>query len=96
MKARYEPAARVELLEALRWYLDNAGPRRADAFERELDVAVHLVMSRPGLGTPGPGGTRSLPLPRFPYTLHYRAEHETIRILAVAHQRRKPGYWRKR
>jgi hypothetical protein len=32
----------------------------------------------------------------FPYRLIYRVEGEEIRIYAVAHVRRKPGYWRRR
>lgn len=30
------------------------------------------------------------------YTLHYRVVGEVIDILAVAHQKRRSGYWRKR
>ena len=33
---------------------------------------------------------------RFPYAIHYAMEGKTVTVLAVAHQRRKPGYWRGR
>jgi hypothetical protein len=32
-------------------------------------------------------------LRRFPYTIHYAVLHDAIWIAAVAHQRRRPGYW---
>lgn len=96
MKVRYEPAAREEVIEALRWYVGVAGPTIADTFERELDSAVRLLLRFPRLGTRGPRESRSLRLDGFRYTLHYRIDGELIRILAVAHQSRKPGYWRRR
>ena len=39
---------------------------------------------------------RRLLVKRFPYQLIYRVEGDEIVIYAVAHQKRRPGYWRKR
>jgi len=30
---------------------------------------------------------------RFPYSLFYGVDEETIVVIAVAHQHRKPDYW---
>ncbi len=35
-------------------------------------------------------------LARFPYTVHYAVLDEMIWIAAVAHQKRRPGYWSRR
>lgn len=96
MNVLYEPAARAEVTEAVRRYLEVAGPGIAEAFERELNTAIQLLLRFPLLGSPGLRATRKLRLDGFPYTLHYRLDGELIRILAVANQRRKPGYWRGR
>ena len=32
-------------------------------------------------------------LRRFPYTIYFSEEEDRIWIAAVAHQRRRPGYW---
>lgn len=96
MNVRYEPAARAEVTEAVRWYVSVAGLTIADAFERELHAAVRLLLRFPRLGTPGSHATRKLRLDGFPYTLHYRLDDELIRILAFAHQSRRPGYWQGR
>ena len=37
--------------------------------------------------------TRKHALRKFPYIVHYLHEAELIEVVAVAHQRRKPGYW---
>lgn len=96
MKAEFEPAAREELIESVRWYLAEAGAVHASAFETEVRRVVDLLVRLPELGTPRARQTRSIPLRRYPYSIHYRLEPDLIRILAVAHQRRKPGYWKKR
>lgn len=35
-------------------------------------------------------------LRHFPYTVFYEILGNTVTVLAVAHQRRRPGYWRER
>lgn len=93
MIVRYEPAARAEVTVAVRWYLEAAGVAVAAAFEAELNATVELLVRFPRLGKPGQKASRRLRLNGFPYTLHYRLDGELIRILAVANQRRRPGYW---
>lgn len=39
-------------------------------------------------------GVRRRHLKRFPYSVLYEVETATVTVLAVAHHRRKPGYWK--
>lgn len=51
----------------------------------------------PGLGgapVPGEDHTRRLLLTRFPYQIVYRFRQGEIIIVAIAHLRRLPGYWK--
>jgi plasmid stabilization system protein ParE len=68
------------------------------AFAAESRAAVDHVLEHPYSGAPGEAGTRRKLLQRFPYSLIYlmEGEDEHIFIVAVMHQRRKPGYWRDR
>ena len=59
-------------------------------------LGARLVAEDPGLGKPTSRGRRLFPMHHFPYSLVYRAEDEGVRIGAVAHQSRRPGYWRAR
>ena len=93
MNVEVEPAARAEIAEAVEWYIDVGGPSVADAFEREFNAVIQLLLRFPKIGCPGQRASRKLRLDGFPYTLHYRIDGELIRIIAVANQRRKPGYW---
>ncbi len=41
-------------------------------------------------------GVRRLLLKRFPFSIVYEIGDEEVQILAVAHGRRRPGYWKGR
>ena len=48
------------------------------------------------IGTGGEDGSRRLLLRHFPYAVYFDIDGATVYVLAVAHQRRAPGYWRNR
>ncbi len=50
MNALFEPAARSDATEAVQWYLDVAGSTVAQAFEREIDAAIQLLLRFPQTG----------------------------------------------
>ena len=85
--------AETELAEAIAFYTERASTSVAIAFLAEFTRAARLVAENPGLGTRTSRERRLFPLHRFPYSFVYRAEEEGIRIGAVAHQSRRPGYW---
>ena len=92
---RFASAAEEELAKSILFYRDIS-PELADDFVRQLDRVIELLRRSPNLGTPTDGSLRKFPLTRFPFTIHYRIESETIVIYAVAHQSRRPGYWKSR
>jgi plasmid stabilization system protein ParE len=95
MRVRYVPEADEELSEAAA-YLNQRSTQAAERFLSDVDHAVRLLLQFPRLGSPLTRDLRRLPLRVFPYRLIYRVEGDIIRIYAVAHVRRRRGYWRKR
>lgn len=94
MNARFLPAARAELLAAIRWYLDDGGPVPAELFETAVKRAIGMLCRMPAMGTSASNGLRTWPLRRFPYTLVYRSHGDDgITVIAVAHHKRERGYW---
>ena len=56
-----------------------------------------LISEFPRLGAPGPKGTRSMHLHRFPYSIVYRiGADDVIRVFALQHGRRDPESWHDR
>lgn len=93
----FHPAARDELLEAAERYEEQASGLGAQ-FTDEVERAVRFVEEHPGLGISigKAGRLRRWTLHRFPYYVIYRTEAEMLYILAIAHQRRRPGCWKNR
>lgn len=93
----FHPEARAELLASVAYYEEQASGLGTQ-FTDEVERVVELIAKQPGLGaTIDPAGAlRRWPLRRFPYYLIYRSEPDALLILAVAHQRRQPGYWKER
>jgi plasmid stabilization system protein ParE len=89
------PEAVLEAQAAYRWYRDR-NISAADAFLAELDRAVELISESPMRWPIYIHSTRHFLLRRFPFGVVYRVFVETVQIVAVAHGRRKPGYWKGR
>ncbi|MBI2194204.1 MAG: type II toxin-antitoxin system RelE/ParE family toxin [Planctomycetes bacterium] len=68
----------------------------AVAFMEELDHAARKILESPGLWPPYLFRTRRYLFRRFPFMVIYRKERGRILVIAIAHGKRKPGYWRGR
>jgi plasmid stabilization system protein ParE len=96
----FEPEASAELEEAALWYeAERSG--LGLAFLAAVDRAIEHLAAWPNSGIPVPGVPADLfvrqhPVSRFPYRIAYLVTSEAVWVLAVAHARRRPGYWRSR
>jgi len=92
MSLRYHREAEAELDEALAFY---AGQHASLPGRLLRDVAAgeSAIAEQPQAWRRIGGVFRVLWLRRFPYGLIYHAAGEDITVYAVAHMRRKPGYW---
>lgn len=89
------PDAEREFREAFLWYFDRS-PLATDAFRTEVFEAIDALEEDADLWPANGDGIRFRVLTRFPYTIYYDLLGESATILAIAHQRRRPGYWRTR
>ena len=88
--------AQAELDEAYAQYLKQ-GLRVADDFLDEVVDAFQKIEQSPQLWPPYGARHRFFALARHSYVIYYRIESPTIvRIIAVSHSARRPGYWKGR
>jgi plasmid stabilization system protein ParE len=99
-RVRFEDEADAEYQAAGRWY---EGHRTGLGIEflDAVDAAVRQIADLPHAGTrlprvPATLPVRRVPVRRFPYHVVYLETPVAIRVLAVAHDRRRPGYWKSR
>jgi len=96
VKVSLTPQAEQELTEGALFYAREANAQLGQAFISEFERSASLLVEQPRLGAIWRGKVRRLPLRRFPYSIVYYLSGADVRVLAVAHQSRKPGFWRGR
>ncbi|BCS55652.1 type II toxin-antitoxin system RelE/ParE family toxin [Geobacter sp. SVR] len=95
MKAEFLPEAEKELREAARYY-ESEAPGVGIAFVVELHKAILAILDNPLAAQTVRKSIRKWVLPRFPFNVLYSVESEILVIVAVAHQKRRPTYWKRR
>jgi len=99
-RVRFEDDADVEYRLAGRWYEEHRSNLGIEFFDA-VDATIGQIVELPSAGSPvallpADVPARKIAVPRFPYDVIYLTTDREIRILAVAHDRRKPGYWKAR
>ena len=89
------PEAEAEARAAFRWYFDRS-PMATDAFRVELFDAIDGLTATANDWPDDDDGTRRYYLRHFPYTVLYEVLGAKVTVFAIAHQRRRPGYWQDR
>jgi plasmid stabilization system protein ParE len=94
---RFEPEASDELDHAALWY-QRRRPGLGFEFLDAVDRSVAMIRRWPHaapLATDLPRDliVRRAPVDQFPYRLVYLETPTAIRVLAVAHDSRRPNYW---
>lgn len=100
MKLVTEAEAEVELEDAALWY-EEQSEGLGERFLAAVAATVQGIREFPRLGAQVPYvsedlGIRRMPVRRFPYQVVYLVSANAIHVLAIAHDRRKPGYWARR
>jgi len=95
MRLEFHPDAELELIEAAVYY-DKQVPGLGERFVFEIRYATDLLLDQPEIGPLADPDLRKFILTRFPFTLYYSVTADVLRIEAVAHQSRRPGYWKSR
>jgi toxin ParE1/3/4 len=88
-------AAEIEINEAADFY-DLESPGLGTVFIDEIQGAVEKIAAFPDAAPLIRESVRIKALIKFPYVLVYSVRPEEVRLLAVAHQKRRPFYWRGR
>jgi plasmid stabilization system protein ParE len=96
LEAELLPPARDDFEESYAWYLRRSA-RAADRFTVAIDMAIEKLCRDPSLRIRIDDEHRFYRLKKsYPFYLVYRAEPTKIVVVAVAHNRREPNYWRGR
>lgn len=90
-------AAQLELRAAANWYSEQ-DPGLGEDLVVEVDRTIDALREgahRLALWREGRPYRKAF-VRRFPYVVLFTSDDEHVRVLAIAHRKRKPGYWLKR
>jgi toxin ParE1/3/4 len=94
-KISIHEAAEIELNDASDFY-DIACANLGSIFIDEVQRAIKKISEYPEAAPVTQGQIRKKPIAKFPYSVIYSVRLAEVRILAIAHQKRRPFYWRNR
>ena len=87
------PAAESDIEEAFHWYQERDAAA-ATAFRAEALEAIDQLAADPLRWRVDANGNRRRLLKHFPYSVWFEVTADAVTVLAIAHHRRMPGYWR--
>ena len=89
------PEARLEFRDAIAYY-ENCRDGLGLGFLHEVYMSINRIAETPLLWSKFSFSSRRFLTKRFPYSILYQILEDRVLIVAVAHQSRKPGYWKDR
>jgi plasmid stabilization system protein ParE len=95
MHVSFHPAAAAEVERAQAWY-EERSVFAAAGFLQALTRAVQRIRSAPERHPAAEHGTRRILLGQYPFSVVYIVRRDEVVIVAVAHHKRRPGYWASR
>ena len=89
-----EPA-QIEFEEAVNYY-NGQRPNLGNEFAGEIANTIKRILRYPEAWRRISKRARRCRTKRFPYSVIYQIRDDRVLIVAIAHDRRKPFYWRDR
>ena len=93
MNPSVSPEADWELTKEAGYYAREGGAELGLSFITEFERALGLLCTHPELGVSWRNVRRRFPLRKFPFSIIYYIHGNELRVIALAHHRRKPEYW---
>jgi plasmid stabilization system protein ParE len=92
---RFQREAEAELEEAVAFLNNRRGRAGINFLEKVIDTLA-LIATHDLIGHRVNRRLRRFSMPDWPYSIVYRPELEGVFVIAVAHEARRPNYWRSR
>jgi len=91
----FHPDIEHEVKASYTWY-QNQTTGLGNDFLTELEAAYEAIIEMPDTWPKFQSNFRRFILSTFPFSIIYRFKSETVFVVAIMHNSRKPGYWSER
>jgi plasmid stabilization system protein ParE len=89
------PGARLDFDESFNWYAERSQVA-AVRFSNAVDVALNRIVTDPKQFAAIDDRHRGCLVKRFPFRIIYRIEPNRVVVVALAHAKRRPDFWKHR
>lgn len=83
-------------VDTARDYYENEVEGLGKAFVHAVRGSIEEIKSNPTASRIIQGSYRRFLTPRFPFGIIYQVSQDTLYVVAVAHLRKRPNYWKNR
>lgn len=91
----FHPDVKDEIKAYYQWYEEQAIGLGDDLLQ-ELESSYEILSEYPDTWPNFQTGFKRYLLSRFPFSVIYKAHCNQIYVVAIMHNKRKPGYWQDR
>jgi plasmid stabilization system protein ParE len=91
----YHSGARADFDESFDWYRSRSA-RAAIGFLLAVDDAIEKIVADSNRFPLTHAGCRYCRLRRYPFRIVFLEEQDRFVIVAIAHAKRRPNYWKRR
>jgi plasmid stabilization system protein ParE len=91
----YLPGARRDFDESFDWYVERSA-QAAIQFANAVGAALLAIAKDPTRFVAVDRVHRGCPVKKFPFRVVYRVVEDRVLVVAIAHAKRRPGYWKRR
>lgn len=95
MLVEFHPEATEEVESSADWYAEQSLSAARD-FLVAVDLTIKSIASDPKRFALVDDRHRGCSISHFPFQIVFRIHADLLTIVAVAHAKRRPGYWRHR
>jgi len=85
-----------EELKAAAVFYESRRAGLGESFLERVSEGFELIRTQPLAGQVTFKNYRRVLIQQFPYSIIYRVEADTVFVVAIAHWRRRPMYWKPR
>ena len=95
-KIKLDPLARLDIEDNIDWY-NQQQPKLGNRFYKHVKETLKLIKQNPFSFPVKYKNTRSVPVKKFPFTIHYLVDNENknVAILSVFKTVQNPTKWEK-
>ena len=95
VRTSFHPEATAELEASIEWYAERS-ESAAQNLCLAVDAALTSIEAHPERFAKVDARHHACSVKKFPFQIVYRHDQDRIHVVAVAHAKRRPGYWRDR